>query len=121
MQDLPNPTEILVSKAETYIKNAIQLLRLQLISKTTEIISNLFAKFIVLLFFIFFLTFFSIAVSIWIGEELGKNYLGFLVTSGFYGFVALILMVFKNKFIVIPISNSLIMKLLDNKNEKMII
>ncbi len=103
-----NLIEPLVERVEAYGKTTIELLKLKAIEKTAVIPSLSVFKGIVLLLITIFVVFFNIALSLFIGEEFGKIYIGFLVVSGFYLLLAIIVYAFMHNYIKNYISNLII-------------
>lgn len=112
MSEAITPTEVLFESIENYSKTSFQLFRLNMIAKIAEIVSILASNLILIFFILLFLITTTIAISLWIGEMLGKSYYGFFLTSSFYGLIALVIYFFKNECLKQPISNYMINKLL---------
>ena len=104
--------EELFEKAEGYVKTNIELAKLKAADKLAEIVSSLVpqAAIVILAFFFFLLINFGIAF--WLGNSLGATHLGFMIVSGFYLLLTIIVLIFKNEMIKSPISNSIISKIL---------
>ena len=68
--------------------------------------------FIVVLMFVSLV---NIGWAFWIGEQLGNTAYGFFAVAGFWFVVALLLLVFKNKWLKTPVSNILITEILKEK------
>ena len=83
--------EPLIDRAGAYGKTSLDLLKLKALDKTTDVASTLISRIILGAIFSFFITALNIAVALWIGELLGKNYYGFLIVSTFYGVLAIVL------------------------------
>lgn len=77
--------ESLVSKAIDYGKTSIELAKLRVLSKTSDVASNLFAHTVVFVFALLFLFFLTLGLALWLGEYLGKNYYGFILVAILYG------------------------------------
>jgi len=91
--------ESLFEKAEDYSKTSIELLKLNAIDKTADVVSSLITRmtlFAVTTLFIFVIT---IGVALWIGELLGKTYLGFFVMGGVHVTIALLIYTFRREWI----------------------
>jgi hypothetical protein len=104
----PKVLEALLEKASGYGKTVYELLKLKILDKTSDVASTLITHVVVLVIIAFFLLFFAVGSALWIGEILGKNYLGFLAVAAFYGFVALFIHFFLHKWIKRMISNYII-------------
>lgn len=91
--DITNITEPLFEKAGAYAKTSIELMKLKALDKATDVSSSLFSRSLFIIAFSFFLLLFNIALSLWIGELLGKLYYGFLIVSSFYALVGVVLLI----------------------------
>lgn len=111
MEENTNPIESLFEKTQEYGRTSIELIKLKAVDKIADVASSFVSRIIVAISLIFFLLIFNIAVSLWLGDALGKNYYGFLVVAGFYALMGLILHYFMRGWIQKTISNSLITKL----------
>lgn len=107
---MENPTtiEALLDKAEQYTRTSIELAKLQAIDKGADIISSAVAGIAVTVVVGSSLMLLNIGVAFWIGELLGAVYYGFFAVAGFYLIVALLLLLFKNQWIKLPISDRII-------------
>jgi uncharacterized membrane protein len=65
-----------------------------------------------------FTLFINIALSLFIGNLLGEYYLGFLIVSGVYLILSLVIYFYSDKMIKIPLTNLVIAKLLKTKIKK---
>jgi Putative Actinobacterial Holin-X, holin superfamily III len=91
-----------------YVETNVELFRLKIINKSTEIVSTLGANIIIVFVFLIFLTIISIGLAIWLGELWGRMHYGFFAVGGFYGFIFLVLVVFRRRLLKQPISNSVV-------------
>jgi Putative Actinobacterial Holin-X, holin superfamily III len=113
MENQPNTLGSLFENAGDYLETRVDLFKLQAVSKTSDAASSLVSGLIILLIICFAVIIFNIGLAIWVGELLGKIYLGFFVIAGFYALVALILHLFRNSWIKEPVSNMIIKKMLN--------
>lgn len=116
MENLATNIELLFEKAQDYTNTSIELLKLNAIDKTADIIASLTFTLVLGILVAIFSLFISISASLYIGEQIGEYYLGFLIVSGFYLVLAIVLFIFNDKIIKMPISNFIIKKLLETKN-----
>ncbi len=93
MESQTNLIEPLLEKVETYTKTSFELMRLKALSKTADVTSTLFSRSLFILLVSFFAFTITIAVALWIGDVLGKNYYGFLIVAGFYAIASIILLI----------------------------
>jgi len=103
----------LIHKVERYVKTRLDLLKLNLVEQTAEIISTLFSGLIFIIIFAIFTLFVNIGVSLFIGKLLNDNALGFLLVSLFYLIIGIIFYFYRGKWIKTPLSNLIINKLLN--------
>jgi hypothetical protein len=80
--------EPLLQKAEEYGKTSLEILKLKALDKSATVTSSLISRLLFLVFFVFFFLILNIALSLWLGDMLGKSYYGFLIVALFYGIVA---------------------------------
>ncbi len=118
MDNIATNIEMLYQKAKEYTETSIELLRLNAIDKTADIVSSLFARLALIMLVAMFTLFINIALSLFIGQLLNEMYLGFLIVSGFYLILAVIVFYFNDKLLKIPITNLVIAKLLKTKDKK---
>ena len=112
MDSQTNLIEPLLEKVETYAKTSFELLRLKALAKTADVTSTLFARSLFILLVSFFAFTINIAVALWLGDVLGKNYYGFLIVAGFYALASIILLIV-HPSIKIRVNNTIIRQLFD--------
>lgn len=113
MGNTSNRIETLFERIEEFGKTSFELYKLRTISKTAKIISSFITNATVIILISISLFFASIGLAIWLGEILGKSYLGFLCVSSFYFLLGLIVFFFMSKFIRRKVSNSIISQTLN--------
>lgn len=112
MENNPTTIEKLIEKAESYGKTSIELYKQNAILKTSDVLSSIAAKLIIIVFIIMFTIFINIGLALWIGNEyFEESYCGFFVIGFVYLFFGLLFYVFRNSWIKNPMSNSIIVKL----------
>ncbi|MCW3103833.1 MAG: hypothetical protein JWO09_2273 [Bacteroidetes bacterium] len=112
MEDPIKFIEPLVERAEAYGRTSYELLKLKTVDRTASLTSSLASRGLAILFLSMFTVVANIGIALWLGELLGKTYLGFFCVSAFYGIVGGILYFFMHKRIKNYISNSIISQLL---------
>ena len=112
MDSQTNLIEPLLEKAETYSKTSFELLRLKALAKTADVTSTLFSRSLFILLVSFFAFTINIAVALWLGDMLGKNYYGFLIVAGFYALASIILLIV-HPSIKTRVNNTIIRQLFD--------
>ncbi|WP_309609972.1 hypothetical protein [Flavobacterium sp.] len=112
MENTVTTIETLFEKAEVFTKTSLELLKLNAISKSSDILASLAVKLVSATMVATFFLFLNIGLAFWVGELLGKSYYGFFVIAGFYAFIGIIFNIFKNSLIKEPIKNSIISEIL---------
>lgn len=115
MEKLATNIEMLLEKAQDYTKSSIELLKLNAIDKTADITASITFRLVFGLLVAMFSLFVNIGISLYLGKVLGEVYIGFLIVSGFYLVLAIVLYLFRNQLIKTPITNLVIKKLLETK------
>ena len=73
--------ETLIDRAGDYIDTRLDLIRLKAINTTSDVVSSITAKSVVVIFAIIFLIAINIGLALLIGEWLGKAYYGFFIMA----------------------------------------
>lgn len=115
MDNFTASIETLFERAEDYTRTSAELVKLNAIDKSADVLSSLLSRLTVAIFAVMFVLLLNIGLSLWIGELIGKPYLGFFLVSSLYLVMSIILYSFKDPWIKIPISNFIITKLLKKK------
>jgi hypothetical protein len=111
MNDKATPIELLFEKAEDYSKTSIELLKLNTIDKTADVVSSLAVQVAQVMVVALFTLVINIGIALWVGEMLGKAYYGFFIVAGFYAITCIILYFFGQRWIKVPLNNSIIARL----------
>ena len=112
MENIATDIELLYKKAEQYSKTSFELLQLNTIDKTSDVISSLSVVISISIIVAMFTLFINIGISLFIGNLLGNDALGFLIVSGFYFVLGIVFYIFRKTLIKIPIDNLIVSKLL---------
>jgi len=110
MEKQPNTLRALFEDAGDHLETRMELLKLQAIDKSSEITSSIVSGVTIVVIIIFGVFILNVGLALWIGELLGKMYLGFFIVAGFYVLIALILHLFRHSLLKDPISNMIIKK-----------
>jgi len=112
--------EELADHVKDYANTKIASVKLEAAAKSSKLLSNFFAGFIVACVFLFFLVFASIAAAYALSAWIGKMYAGFLIVAGVYFLAGIIIWNVREKFLRIPIMNGMIRQLFkkDEENEQ---
>tara|TARA_R110002096_G_scaffold431563_1_gene646971 strand:- start:10528 stop:10911 length:384 start_codon:yes stop_codon:yes gene_type:complete len=118
METLSKHFESVYEKAKDYTETSIELFKLNTIDTIADVVSSLVLRFALILVISIFTLFVNIAISLFIGNEIGNYYMGFLIVSVFYLIIALLIYFFNDTLIKTPITNLVIEKLLKSKKAK---
>jgi hypothetical protein len=116
MNTMATDKKLLISKTEKFTKTSIDLLKLNMVEKTADIVSSVTSGLTVILIVAMFTLFLNIGLGLWIGELLQSSYMGFLIVSGFYLIVAIVIYFYQDRLLKNPISDKIVVKLLKNVN-----
>jgi len=113
MQEQANFPESLFQKAGEYLETRIELVKLQSVDKTSDVISSFAAGLAVIVVAILAVIVLSTGLALWLGELFGRYYYGFFIVGGFYLVLAFIMFFFRKKLFVGPVANLFIDKVLN--------
>jgi hypothetical protein len=117
MENLVTDVEQLYKKAEKYSKTSFELLQLNAVDKISDVLSSLSVIIAIAIVAAMFTLFINIGISLYIGKLLNDYALGFFIISGFYFMLGIIVLIFRNAFIKIPIDNLIISKFLKSSDK----
>jgi len=114
-------------KVETTCKHLIDyaearwnLIALNISDKTANIVTSIAVGIILAVLGLFFLTFISIALALWLSYLIGSGALGFLLVAVLYGIFGAIVYANRNKWLFLPLMNKFLKKLYRNQDDKLI-
>ena len=117
MEQVFSKAEEMAEHIKEYINNRTDQLKLNTSEQTAKLLSYLIATGIITALVIFFILFTWVALSLFLGELLGKTYWGFLITGSFLLLLAWLLWVFRRPVLQYPIMNALIQQLFKSEEE----
>lgn len=104
--------ESLFNQSKDYAGNRLELYKLKLVDKTSNVVSTVIAGIaLVIILFIVFIAL-NIGIALLIGDLLGKAYLGFLILAVLYAIAGFIVFKGRDKFFKTPVTQMLIRKFL---------
>ena len=115
METIATNIELLYKKAKEYADIHIELIKLNSIDKTADVLSSLVSRMVIFMFVVMFVLLVNIALSLYLGEVLGKDYLGYALVAAIYMVLIILINSFKDKLIKVPITNLVIAKLIKTK------
>lgn len=107
----------LTQHVKDYINTKIEITKLRLAEKTSQVVGNVIAILIVAVLFLFVVVFGSLAGAWVLSDMIGKPYAGFLIVAGFYLLLGIIVWVARGRLIRFPVMNALI-KMLHKKDDE---
>ncbi|TYP98177.1 hypothetical protein C7447_103347 [Tenacibaculum adriaticum] len=117
MESTVKQIEIIYNNVKEYVNTSVTLYKFRAIDKTASAVSSLITRLALISTAAVFLLFINIGISLYIGQLLQENYLGFIIVSFFYLLIGLCIYFFKDTLITKPITNLLITKLSEEKDE----
>lgn len=115
MADNTTPIATLIDRVQDYSKATIELLKINAIDKSAEVVSSLVSQLVFIITIALAFLIVNIGVALWVGKLLGDSFYGFFVIVGFYAILAILLHVFHHSLIKYPVSNSIIRQMLKQK------
>ena len=115
MEDNATPIATLLQRAEDYGNTTLELLKLNAVDKSADVVSSLVSRLAVVITVALSFLIINIGIALWLGKILGDSYFGFFIIGGSYGLLALLFHIFRHQWIKYPVSNSIIKQLLKQK------
>jgi hypothetical protein len=109
MTELKNKTENLTDHVTEYIETYLSLNVLKATDKVAGIASQSIASVLAGIFAFFFLLLINIGIGYWLGQKLENMLAGFAIIAGFYGLLALLIVVLR-KTVLLPFLKNIIIK-----------
>jgi hypothetical protein len=112
MEDIGKQVEELLGRAVEYGKTTIELTKLRAVDRISDVTASLVSKIFGFAILLLFLLFASLGLAMWLGDILGKVYLGFFAVAAIYGLLAILIPLFLNKWIKRLICDFIIKRIL---------
>ena len=84
METFAKNKDLLIDKIEKYTNTSIDLIKLNAVEKSADVLSSLTSIIVIFIFFALFTLFINNGVSVYIGKILNEHYLGFIIVSTLY-------------------------------------
>lgn len=91
--------ELLIERAAEFGKTSLELAKLKVLDKTSDVVSSMTSHYVVIIFISAFMLFINLGLALWLGEILGKIYYGFFVVAAFSGFTGILIHFFLHKWL----------------------
>jgi hypothetical protein len=118
MEETFTKVEELADHVKEYLNNRIASVKLSTAEKSSGLLANIIARAIVALVFVFFIAFASVAVAYVFAKFTGELYWGFLMVAGIYLLLGLLVWVFREKILRMPIMNGMLQQLFKNDDDE---
>ena len=82
-------------KAGDYLETRLDLFKLRAVDKTSDFTSSLVSRIAIATILILAIFMVNIGLALWVGELVGRVYLGFFIVAAFYALLALLIHVFR--------------------------
>ena len=112
MENDPGSVGSLFEKAGDYLETRLDLFKLRAVDKTSDFTSSLVSRIAIATILILAIFMVNIGLALWVGELVGRVYLGFFIVAAFYALLALLIHVFRKTWIKDPITTLIIKKML---------
>lgn len=112
MEDNTDLLETLLERAAEYGKTSFELVRLKTLDKAADVVSSLVPQSVVIILIASFMLFLNLGIALWLGDILGKPFLGFFVVAAFYILAGIIMHFFMHNWIKKLVGNYFIKRLL---------
>jgi len=99
MEEDVKSIESLLEKTKDYAKTSIELIKLQTLEKTADVVSSFIPHSFVFILIATFLVFLNLGIAFWLGKILGEIYYGFFVVTAFYGIAGIVVHFFMHKWL----------------------
>lgn len=116
MSENTTPIATLIERAENYSNSTLELIKLQVVDKSADVISSLLSRLAIIITTAIAVLIINIGFALWIGKALGNTYYGFFIIGGFYALITILLHYFRHQWLKYPISNSIIRQMQKQKN-----
>lgn len=107
--------ELVVDDVKAYIGTNFELNKLELIEQTSNAASQMVSGTLIAFLLLFAMFILSIGLSFFLSAFIGYTYSGFGIVGGVYLLIAIILIVFKNSWIDVPMRNKIIQAMLHKR------
>lgn len=113
MEQTDGLVKVLLTQVGEYGKNSFELTKLKAVQKLIPVATSFTGNLFVLLALYLFVFLLNIGIAMWLGDLLGKPYLGFLYVAAFYLLIGIILYFTAAKLFRTPVSRFIIRQTLN--------
>lgn len=109
--------EEMAEHVKEYVNNHITSAKLSIAEKTSGLLSNIIAVAMVLMVFVFFVVFSSVALAFVFAKLTGEYYWGFLIVAGMYLLFGVLVWTLRVRLLKLPIMNAILQQLFKDEEE----
>jgi hypothetical protein len=109
--------EQLAGNVKAYLETRFDIVVLNLQDKLSSVISSVASVLVLALLSVFVIFFASVGAAWWIGQTLQNSSIGFFCVAGFYLLLTIIIVIFKDAWIKLPVINALLRKININETD----
>ena len=117
MEDSFAHVKKMATHIKEYVSTRIASVKLNAAEKSSKTIAGIISVAVVLLAFVFFIIFASIAAAYIFAKLTGEMYWGFLIVAGIYLLIGLLLWLMREKMLRLPVTNAILRQLFKEDNE----
>lgn len=99
MEDNSKLIDSLLERATEYGKTGFELVKLNALDKTSDVVSSFIPHSVIFIFIASFLFFLNVGLAFWLGQILGNICFGFFVVAAFYGITGIYIRLFMYKWL----------------------
>jgi hypothetical protein len=118
MEDNGNMIEKLLERVTELGKTSLELYKLKIVEKTSEVVSIIVPRAIVFILLASFLFFLNLGLALWLGKLMGNTFYGFFVIAAFYAVIAAIMHFFMQKWLKRVVKESMIKLTLKKESDE---
>jgi len=105
MKEDPTIVDTLFERVKEFGISYIELLKLRAIDFASEVVSSIIPDILFICFVLVVLLFLNLGLAFWLGDITGRLYIGFLMVSGFYLLLGLVLKLFMRSWFKKQVEN----------------
>ncbi|MGI8893330.1 MAG: phage holin family protein [Bacteroidia bacterium] len=112
MSEVKDHFDILITNVKDYVNTNVRLVKLKVADKSSNAIGGITAIVVIAFIMLLFLVFLSTALAILISNLLNSPSSGYFIIAGVYLLIGVLLFINREKWIIIPLGNSMIKSML---------
>lgn len=117
MEDQELDVKKIITKVKEYAEVRKELAVLSAVEKGSQLVANFLTDGLVLIFLVLTVLFGSLALGFYLSDVIGNSYAGFLIVTGIYFLLAVIVYMIKDKYLEKSIINAVIKRFFRDRND----